>query len=325
MVESEEKVSILVPIYGVEKYIERCAVSLFEQTYRNIEYIFVNDCSKDYSLEVLEQVLHKYPQRRNQVKVINHEVNRGLAAARNTACENMTGRYFIHVDSDDALETNAVETLYNLASKNNSDLVVFGHKKCFPDGHTIVASRENIPVDKIDYLKNILYRDCGITMWGKFISSKVYIENGIKAVEGINYGEDYVTLPKVVYYSKNILNCSDLSLYRFTQVNTSSYTGQKFNESHLNSILSAVKNLEDFLNEIAKITPRAKTFITPMKIRNKIFLIERTPDTLKHQVEKLYTEVDNITFELPVKHRIVWWLYRKKLTSILKLLVYLHK
>ena len=74
------KVSILVPVYGVEQYIEKCARSLFEQTYSDIEYVFVNDCTKDDSIGVLKRVLEKYPQRMQQVRIINHEKNMGLGA-----------------------------------------------------------------------------------------------------------------------------------------------------------------------------------------------------------------------------------------------------
>lgn len=68
-----KKVSILVPVYGVEKYIERCARSLFEQTYDNIEYIFVDDCTKDRSIEILQKVLEDYPNRKKQVEILHHE------------------------------------------------------------------------------------------------------------------------------------------------------------------------------------------------------------------------------------------------------------
>lgn len=71
------KVSIAIPVYGVEKFIERCACSVFEQTYKNIEYLFVNDCTKDKSIEILQSVIKKYPHREPHVKIINHGVNRG--------------------------------------------------------------------------------------------------------------------------------------------------------------------------------------------------------------------------------------------------------
>ena len=75
-------ISVIVPVYGVEKYIERCARSLFEQTYRDVEYIFVNDCTKDNSIFILQGVLHDYPNL--NVIIINKKHNEGLPQARKT-------------------------------------------------------------------------------------------------------------------------------------------------------------------------------------------------------------------------------------------------
>ena len=83
----EIRVTICVPVYGVEKFIERCARSLFEQTYDALDYVFVDDCSKDRSIAVLQQVVEAYPQRKPFVGIVAHERNRGLAAARRTAVE----------------------------------------------------------------------------------------------------------------------------------------------------------------------------------------------------------------------------------------------
>ena len=105
------KVSILVPIYGVEQFIERCARSLFEQTYQNLEYVFVNDCTPDKSIEILTRIIEYYPKRFNSIRIISHEKNRGIAASRNTAYDNATGEFVTIVDSDDWLELNAIELL----------------------------------------------------------------------------------------------------------------------------------------------------------------------------------------------------------------------
>ena len=88
-------ISILIPVYKVEQYIEKCAISLFEQTYSDIEYVFVDDCSPDSSIQCLKSVIEKYPQRSKNIKIIRHERNRGLAAARNTAIT----FFFIHFSS----------------------------------------------------------------------------------------------------------------------------------------------------------------------------------------------------------------------------------
>ena len=78
------KVSIIVPVYNVSKFIERCARSLFEQTFESIEYIFVNDCTPDDSITKLNKIIIDYPQRSKSIRIIEHETNRGLAAARNS-------------------------------------------------------------------------------------------------------------------------------------------------------------------------------------------------------------------------------------------------
>ena len=79
------KISVLVPIYGVVQYIETCAVSLFEQSFDELEYIFVDDCSPDNSIDILQAVASRYPHRQQQMRIIRHEKNRGLGAARATA------------------------------------------------------------------------------------------------------------------------------------------------------------------------------------------------------------------------------------------------
>ena len=105
------KVSVIIPIYGVEQYIERCATSLFEQTLDNVEFIFVNDCTKDKSIENLKKVIEKYPKRKNYIQIINHNENFGLPTARRTGLGYVHGEYVAHCDSDDWLEPNAYETL----------------------------------------------------------------------------------------------------------------------------------------------------------------------------------------------------------------------
>ena len=116
-------VSILVPVYGVEKYIERCARSLFEQTYNNLEYIFVDDCTPDNSIAILKRVMEEYPMRKGQVRILRHERNRGIAAARNTALDAAQGSFLSHVDSDDYLARDAIRLLVNKQVETGADIV----------------------------------------------------------------------------------------------------------------------------------------------------------------------------------------------------------
>ena len=121
------KVSVIIPVYGVEKYIERCARSLFEQTLNDIEYIFVDDCSPDKSIEILEHIVEEYrPRFTREKKVVRIErmlTNSGLPAVRKHGIQFSTGEYVIHCDSDDWVHPEMYERLYNYAVTGDYDMV----------------------------------------------------------------------------------------------------------------------------------------------------------------------------------------------------------
>lgn len=118
-------VSVVVPVYGVEKYIERCVRSLFEQTLtEGVEFIFVDDCTPDNSIDIIKEVLTEYPQRADQVKILRHDENRGLPQARKTGIDATQGEYIYNVDSDDWLELAALEKMYMAAVDNDADMIV---------------------------------------------------------------------------------------------------------------------------------------------------------------------------------------------------------
>ena len=218
------KVSILTPIYNVEKLIERCAVSLFEQTYENIEYIFVNDCTKDNSIQVLESVLTRYPARQGCVRIINHEVNRGLAAARNTAVANCSGDFIMHVDSDDYLEPNAVELLLNRQLKTDADIVSGLAMMHTPDDDTLLpnphyGTKEEMVLDMMQLTINH-------SIWRRIIRKSLYDEYGVTAQEGVNIGEDCWTMTQLAYYASSF-SFIDEVVYHYDCIRDDSYTGNK--------------------------------------------------------------------------------------------------
>ena len=121
------KISFCVPVYNVEKYIEQCARTLFEQTLDDIEIIFVDDCTPDNSIKIVEELLKSYPNRAGQVKIVRHEVNKGLPAARKSAAMAATGEYICCVDSDDYVALDMAEQVYDFAIDQNADMVMFDH------------------------------------------------------------------------------------------------------------------------------------------------------------------------------------------------------
>ena len=218
---SDMKVSILVPIYGVERFIERCAISLFGQTYHNIEYIFVNDCTKDKSISVLENVIERFPQRKPFVKIINHKYNKGLAGARNTAVESATGDFIMHVDSDDYVDKEIVAKAVLKQQENNADIVVIDFKKAYPSFSKVVNYSSFD--DTKDYCLTVLARKNSNSIWAKLIRRSLYVDNGIKCKEGCNQGEDFQIVPILLYYAKRIVNLQE-PLYYYDCSNEGAYS-----------------------------------------------------------------------------------------------------
>ena len=117
------KVSILIPVYNSEKYIQKCARTVFAQTLKEVEYVFVDDGSTDSGIDLLLQEIQKFPERFNDICIIRHERNRGISAARQTAFDRASGEYILAMDSDDYIEPEMLEQLYNEALVSGADIV----------------------------------------------------------------------------------------------------------------------------------------------------------------------------------------------------------
>ena len=115
-----ELISVIVPVYNVEKYLSQCLDSIINQTYKNIEIILINDMSTDKSKEICEQ----YAKKDSRIKLINKSTNSGASDSRNLGIENCQGEYITFVDSDDYIDYNFIESLYEVAKNENADIVV---------------------------------------------------------------------------------------------------------------------------------------------------------------------------------------------------------
>lgn len=236
------KITIAVPVYGVEQYIERCAISLLEQTYSNIEYIFVNDCTLDSSITILNSVVERYPNRKKQVKIVTHEQNRGLAAARNTALECCTSDYIMHVDSDDYIDIRTVELLVDKLKEDDYDIISYNFKVLMKSGDEIWKHPECS--DPKEMTLSILKRNVPVCACGRLIKTALYKENGIKAIEKVNMSEDYSVTPFLFYYAKKIATIST-PLYFYDLRNESSYI-HSMSIDKVNQEWKAVEHVESF-------------------------------------------------------------------------------
>lgn len=226
------KVSILVPIYGTELYIEKCARTLFEQTYDNIEFIFVNDCTRDNSVIVLKRVLEEYPLRKSQTRIIEHKENKGLAGSRLTGLQNATGEYVWCVDSDDYVEKNAVEVLlpYML---DDYDFISFNY--FLNDGKTTTKFES-----KELNVENFLTNRMPPSIWKCVVKRDLYYNNGIWPVVGINVSEDYLLTARLILVVQKKILLDKEFLYYYNVSNLDSYMNNMKESSFENCVDSAL-------------------------------------------------------------------------------------
>src|SRR5690606_28555272 len=214
------KVSVIIPIYNVEKHFRKCVISLFEQSLNNIEFIFVDDCTPDGSINILESCLQAYHHLKPQVTILKHDRNRGLAAGRNTGLRIAKGEYIFHCDSDDWLDKNALEKMYTLASTHDLDLVWSDFFLAFTNKNRYM-SQSCVP-DKMTYLKVLLSGGLKYNVWNKLVKRSIFEDNNIYFPEGNNMGED-MTMIKVAASTERIGYLSE-GLYYYLQNNSSAYT-----------------------------------------------------------------------------------------------------
>lgn len=230
------KVSVIVPVYKAEAFIEMCARSLFGQTLDDMEYIFVDDCSPDRSIEILKTILRDYPSRENQVKIITLEKNSGVAKAREIGLSAITGEFFIYCDSDDYVDFDAYEKMYLTAVHEQSDVVV-----C--DVEWILSSETStqagvISETKEDILLDMLQYKIPVALWNKLFAKRV-AEDIVFSKFG--FGEDLVMAVQMLNSSNKISYRSDV-YYHYLQ-NCNSITHNDSAESRVDKFKAMVYNL----------------------------------------------------------------------------------
>lgn len=185
------KISIGIPVYNAEKYLQTCLISLFEQTYEDLEYIFVDDSCTDRSVEIINEVLCRYPNRKGQVKIIRHEKNRGSAASRNDCIDNATGEYLGWCDADDWVEPDMYEKLLASAQQEDADICYcnYVYEKGSSSTERIFDSENN----GCDATKAaLLCKNVPLILWNKISKLSLFKSHDIRCVEGYNVSEDYL-------------------------------------------------------------------------------------------------------------------------------------
>lgn len=205
-----DKVSVIVPIYNVSKYLPRCVDSLIEQTYENLEIILVDDCSTDNGAEIARDYQLKNPEK---VIFIERECNGGLSAARNSGIRASSGEWLTFVDSDDWVSSDFVKTLYDTAIADSADIVMSDFNYAFKSGKTYEVSTCGRATTQSEHRQKVALADpCSTT---RLYRKKLFTENNISFAEDIWRCEDIATIIPVLTYTSKISIVKKAMYYYF--------------------------------------------------------------------------------------------------------------
>lgn len=289
------KISVIVPIFNVEKYLNQCLDSIIAQTFTDWECILIDDDSPDNSGKICDEYAEK-----DSRFIVIHQENAGSAEARNVGLKNAKGEYIICVDSDDWIEKNYLEELYNVAFENGADVVGCNLIREYP--RKSVAIKILMPETTKECISSLLTGTLQGYLHVKLIKKNLLIENNISFIKGINMCEDLIFSVKVFYFAEKIFKVdTGLYHYRYNPVSISN----TFGESRARDLKCATDEIEKFLIN-QNITSIFHDDLLMLKSRVKSDILFESKKDVKKKYISIYPEVDEI-------------LYNKKMPMIKKI------
>lgn len=239
-------VSIVIPVYGVENYIAQFADSAFGQTYPHIQYVFVNDGTKDRSIEVLEELIaKKYTFLKDRVVIVN-KPNGGLPSARKTGLEHVTGDYVWHVDPDDWIEKDAVQSIVERIEETGADVVYFNLIKEYGNRSKIKRDKPHEADAQKEYVHDMFNHRSFGSVCNKCIRKSLY-DNPMVIFAEYSYAEDTFLTSQLVG-SSSCIAFLDKPLYHYRKTNPNSITRQNMTKRHREYALNFMRLYQHYQN-----------------------------------------------------------------------------
>jgi len=288
------KVSVIVAVYGAEKYIEKCARSLFEQTLDDMEFIFVDDCSPDRTVDILNVLIEEYRPRFEEmnykVRVERMPTNSGLPTVRKHGVQLATGDYVIHCDNDDWVDRDMYQQMYETAIAEKADAVVcdwFIERGNEQKRVTAVRS-----LSKQSMIGGIMSDTVTRSVWNKMFARTLY-DKGIEKPLG-NMGEDLVLCIQLFFFSSKISYIEKPLYHHF--YNPTSISNTRSKEKALEYFVSSTDNVDLVVNFLEKhgVVNEYEKDLSVFKYTEKKFLIPYLEDRNVYFIwRNKYREINN--------------------------------
>lgn len=291
-------VSIIVPVYNVEKYIERCFNSVEAQTYKNLECIFVDDCSPDNSRDIIDYLC------KDSYKfiIVSHKENLGLSAARNTGIRRASGKYIFFLDSDDAITPNCIENLVATLRIYHNSEIIQGNVRQIPEIHNdwYDISNAQFPENCEDALniKKMFFSfpRIPVNAWGKLIFKEFITKNNLFFMENI-VNEDEEWSFRAAKYITNISFTKEICYLHFINADSIMQAGDLSGriESRLMIFDNMLKNLDEdiLVLQIKFVDSLMQTLLCDIKSDARY-------DRFKGRYDKIYAEIKLLKRQYPL-------------------------
>ena len=262
-----KKVSVIIPMYNVEKVMARSVQSLFRQTLTDFEVLFIDDCSSDNTEEELRRMISSFNRLDIDVKIIRHEYNKGVAAARNTGLDNAMGEYVYYLDSDDYLDTDALELMYGKAKEDETDIVGCEWFLSFENNARHMVQPE------VKTGREAFVKMCdGVMRWNLWlfmVRRSLYEDNRFRFLSGVNMGEDMMVMMKLLLNAERI-TVIHRPLYHYIQTNSNAMT--KNFAAYRGQVSENVAEVESYIEQRGK-TELLGRLLNQLKLNLKLPLI----------------------------------------------------
>jgi glycosyltransferase involved in cell wall biosynthesis len=285
------KVSIIITIYNREMYIEECVRSLFEQTLTGIEYILVDDASSDGSIKKLKQTIESYPHLQPSIKIVQLRKNMGVSNARRVGMSQVTGEYVIHADSDDWVDRDMYESLYEQAKKTEADIVGCNIYHEYSDKRSILQQQYAKSVN--ENIRRLINGEIHPSLCTSLTRTKLISDHSITFPEGLNMGEDLYYNLQTFLYAKKIIGI-DFAPYHYR------HTCYSSSFHHTRTTIDSGIMIGRKIEELMRSCQRYDEFAQEIEFRKF---------SLKMSLVINFDNIDNYHYWLnvfPETHRYIW-------------------
>jgi glycosyltransferase involved in cell wall biosynthesis len=310
-------VSVLVPIYNVEQYLGKTLDSIFTQTYQNVEYVFVNDCSPDNSLGVLKESINSHHIDESRYTIVCHEQNEGIAVSRADCIAQAKGDYVFFVDSDDWIEPDTVRQMVAATHGGTVDIVGCDFAKDYVSGKTTYHTENYADTCRENMLRCLNY-DIATVLWKLLIRRSLF--DNITITPHVDIVEDYIISVKLYYFAESFAPLHKV-FYHYVQYNQERVSLQTLRSITMH--IKGVKEVEDFLNGkgLYDDVVRNKMNLRKFNIRSNFVLNKSLMDAEAYR--NTFPETAGVWRQMnySTKEKVKFWMAEHGLFPLLKLLL----